>query len=473
MNIFPAFITNTDEDVIRTPLPATDAASTEKPMEELTVDVNHPDQDNNRINPDVQEINNIMNPAPGPSVNNTEAGDGDQPNNPEETPNINAAAVEDNAAPAILHGDVVIRNANIPQPVRVQPLGIPGQRFNMVPVVQPIMVQLGEGDWAQDRGGNAHRLPDIMPVFRAQPPANPLIIRRAPQPPDLNVDGELFVGPPRAPLPPIPFPPPRVLPPPIPFPRLERQRPERRQHAKQDDFGTQIQQIIASVQAEHVAVPTPGKCADKDSKQEAEPQPSTSTGGETSSSSRSGEADKAPVKEESDVLAERKEEEEHSIDSILEVVRMVREEVDISQDVTMRVQQLQIQVQSALKKLSDLRERINSDNLRDLDVAKIELEREKVLLELETHKRDAMLELKQTLIERKNKKMDESKMDSEPQPGTSAQTAHEATPPSGHRDDSADDGTLAAPNGTGKKSHNRSDFVCTLVWRDVAFRLDV
>ena len=159
-------------------------------------------------------------------------------------PNDVAAAAPRDPVAQPQANDVIINNIDIPPLVRPLPLNQQADNVQPVPPVE------ARGDGRQVYN---NLLRQLMPMLERAQMVNPIPIRRAPAPApeEPNLDEDMFFHPPV----PVRFQPLRMRggPGPLQVPRQgEREgRPARHHSTERDELGTQIQQIIASVQQEN------------------------------------------------------------------------------------------------------------------------------------------------------------------------------------------------------------------------------
>ena len=441
------------------PPPTYKEAVIRPPLDQLRIDVDHHEPPNN---PDVQEINVVagqeaviprlggagprafrirIQPQPAGEVGEPDAlhrfminfQDGDdvagaRPRVPNPVqvnvfphqPNNAVAAPQ--GAPQPQANDVIISNIDIPPLVRPIPLNqqVDNQQAQP-PVPAPVPAAAAAPAAWDGRQVYNNLLRQLMPMLERVQMVNPIPIRRAPAPApeEPNLDEDLFFHPPL----PMRLPPLRMRAGPG-FMQgaraAEREpRPARHHNTEHDELGTQIQQIIASVQQEN-ASKTPTK--QNETKVE-EPQPSTRR--QSEAASKTGEIGKSIEEKEEEIneLIRRREGQEQAL---IDAMRNVMEEAGDNGEVKRKAVPIFLRLQAeelkATREMIDLRERIV--NGEEAEIAEAEKKVQDVLQELEEYEQNALKELKDvTAKDGKENKVDE------PQPGTSAQTAHEAIPP--------------------------------------------
>ena len=425
------------------------AGNNRVPLNELGVNVNNEQPENN---PDVQEINVVagqeaviprlggagprafrirIQPPPPGEVGEADAlqrfminfqddddvaGAGVRVPNPVQVnvfphqPNDAAAAAPRGHVAQPQANDVIINNIDIPPLVR--PLPLNQQADN----VQPLPPVEARGDGRQVYN---NLLRQLMPMLERAQMVNPIPIRRAPvpAPEEPNLDEDMFFHPPL----PVRFQPLRVRGGPglLQVPRQgEREgRPVRHHSTERDELGTQIQQIIASVQQENTA-----KTQLKTKNDTEESQPSTSSQVET----KTGEKISKSVEEKEEEIKELIRRREGQEQALIEAMRNVMQEAGDNGEVKRKAVPIFLRLQAeelkATRKMIDLRERIVNGG--ETEIAEAEKKVQDVLQELEEYEQNALEELKDVIA----KDRSEAEED-EPRPGTSAETAHEAVPP--------------------------------------------
>ncbi len=358
--------------------------------------------------------------------------------------NNNNAVAPEPAVVAPQANDVIINNVDIP------------------PLVRPHLNNNNNNQQQQQQGDNnaaapAQQGPDafpfnilgqLMPVLDRAQPGNPLPIRRAPMElvDELDMDDDMFLlRPLRVPLPPM-----RVRGGPpflMPLRPVDREaRPTKQGNSDHEDLGNQIQQIIASVQEED-GVQSPEKRQDSGEQKRAEaPVPSTSTEDNTANASAEAKKTTDAKEEKINALIKRREGQEHVlIEAMRDVMKNAGGHKEAEKRAVPIFLSLQAEELNATRKMIDLREQIVNGGEAEINEAEEKVQ--EVLRELYEHEQNALAELSNVIAKCKDEKKAAGIETMEPQPGTSAQTAHEAFPPPGLEEDDAPAPAQTTSNG--------------------------